>query len=245
MTTLALYVPLHAQRGREDDIAESLRAAVPLVNAEPGTVSWFAIQEGPSRFGIFETFDDETGRDAHLNGPAARALMDKARSGDWFEQTPEIRALEVLANKLPKRMNGASGAADLLRATRSHINVSRLAGSRAETASASPVRRRMTECAVYIPLQARLGREEEVIDFLRSALPPLVHTEPDTVAWFALQEGRSRFAILGTFADEVGRNAHFNGKVRAALMEHSRAGALFVGMPEIRRLGILAGKLPD
>ena len=68
MTKFALYVPLQAKPGKEKEVAEFLRSAVPLVNAEAGTISWFAIQEGASSFAIFDTFDDEAGRDAHLNG---------------------------------------------------------------------------------------------------------------------------------------------------------------------------------
>jgi hypothetical protein len=67
-----------------------------------GTISWFAIQEGPSSFAIFDTFDDETGRDAHLNGKVAAALMEKAKTGDLFAKTPEIHKLRILADKLPK-----------------------------------------------------------------------------------------------------------------------------------------------
>jgi quinol monooxygenase YgiN len=77
-------------------------SAVPLVNAEAGTISWFAIQEGPSSFAIFDTFDDEAGRDAHLNGKVAAALMEKAKAGDLFAKTPEIHKLGILADKLPK-----------------------------------------------------------------------------------------------------------------------------------------------
>ena len=62
MTKFALYVPLEAKPGKEKEVADFLRSAVPLVNAEVGTISWFAIQEGPSSFAIFDTFDDETGR---------------------------------------------------------------------------------------------------------------------------------------------------------------------------------------
>jgi quinol monooxygenase YgiN len=54
MTKFALYVPLHAKPGKEKEVADFLRSAVPLVNAEPGTIAWFAIQEGPA---IFDTFD--------------------------------------------------------------------------------------------------------------------------------------------------------------------------------------------
>ena len=98
MTKFALYVPLQAKPGKEKEVADFLRSAVPLVNAEVGTVSWFAIQEGPSSFAIFDTFDNETARDAHLNGKVAAALMEKAKAGDLFAKTPEIYKLEILAD---------------------------------------------------------------------------------------------------------------------------------------------------
>ena len=101
MTKFALYVPLEAKPGKEKEVADFLRSAVPLVNAEVGTISWF-IQEGPSSFAIFDTFDEETGRDAHLNGKVAAALMEKAKTGDLFAKTPEIHKLGILADKLPK-----------------------------------------------------------------------------------------------------------------------------------------------
>ena len=102
MTKFALYVPLQAKPGKEREVAEFLRSAVPLVNDEPGTISWFAIQEGPSSFAIFDTFDDEAGRDAHLNGRVAAALMEKVKAGDLFAKVPEISKLEIIAEKLPK-----------------------------------------------------------------------------------------------------------------------------------------------
>jgi len=100
MTKFALYVPLEAKPGKEGDVAEFLKSALPLVNAEPGTVTWFAIQEGPTSFAIFDTFDDEAGRDAHLNGKVAAALMQKAEEGDLFAKPPQIYKLEILAQKL-------------------------------------------------------------------------------------------------------------------------------------------------
>jgi quinol monooxygenase YgiN len=57
---------------------------------------------GPSSFAIFDTFDDEAGRNAHLNGKVAAALMEKAKSGDLFATEPEIHKLDILADKLPK-----------------------------------------------------------------------------------------------------------------------------------------------
>ncbi len=102
MTKFALYVPLKAKPGKEQEVADFLRSALPLVDAEPGTISWFAIQEGPSAFAIFDTFDDEAGRDAHLSGKVAAALMEKAEAGDLFAEAPQIYRLGILADKLPK-----------------------------------------------------------------------------------------------------------------------------------------------
>lgn len=73
-----------------------------MVNAEPGTISWYAIQEGPSSFAIFDTFDDEAGRDAHLNGKVAAALMEKITAGDMFAKTPAIHKLNIIADKSAK-----------------------------------------------------------------------------------------------------------------------------------------------
>lgn len=101
MTKLALYVPLKAKPGKEKAVAEFLMSALPLVNAEPGTRTWYAIQEGPASFAIFDTFDDESGRNAHLNGKVAAALMERAKAGDLFAQTPEIFKLEIIADKTP------------------------------------------------------------------------------------------------------------------------------------------------
>jgi quinol monooxygenase YgiN len=97
----ALYVPLEAKPGKEQEVAAFLQSAVPLVNDEAGTIAWFAIQESPSRFAIFDTFDDEGGRDAHLNGEVAKALMEKANAGDLFAKPPEIHKIEIVADKLP------------------------------------------------------------------------------------------------------------------------------------------------
>src|SRR5260221_14158463 len=100
MTKFALYVPLQAKLGKEGEVADFLRSAVPLVNAEPGTITWFATQEGPSSFAIFDTFDDEAGREAHLNGKVAAALM--AKAGELLAKPPTIHKIDILADKLPK-----------------------------------------------------------------------------------------------------------------------------------------------
>ena len=100
MSELALYVPLEAKPGKEKEVAEFLKSALPLVDAEPGTISWFAIQNGPSSFAIFDTFSDEAGRNAHLNGKVAAALM--AKASELLAKPPSIHKIDILARKLPK-----------------------------------------------------------------------------------------------------------------------------------------------
>lgn len=99
MVKIGLFVALEAKAGKEQQLAEFLKNALPFVEAEPATVNWFAIQIGPSKFGIFDTFPDEIGREAHLSGEVAKALM--ARASDLLAKTPSIEKLEVLAEKLP------------------------------------------------------------------------------------------------------------------------------------------------
>jgi quinol monooxygenase YgiN len=99
MSKVALYVPLEAKPGKEKEVADFLKSALPLVDAEPGTVTWFAIQEGPSSFAIFDTFDDEAGREAHLNGKVAAALM--AKADELLAKPPAINKIAILADKLP------------------------------------------------------------------------------------------------------------------------------------------------
>jgi quinol monooxygenase YgiN len=99
MVKLALYVPLEAKPGKEEDVAAFLRAALPLVNEETGTIAWFAVRLGKSSFAIFDAFADESGRDTHLTGKVAAALM--ARADELFATPPQINKLDVLASKLP------------------------------------------------------------------------------------------------------------------------------------------------
>jgi quinol monooxygenase YgiN len=99
MLKTTLFVRLEAKPGKEKEIADFLRSALPLVNAEPATTVWFGIQLGPSTFGIFDAFPDEAGRQAHLNGPIAKALM--AQAPNLLTTPPVIEPLEVLGAKLP------------------------------------------------------------------------------------------------------------------------------------------------
>jgi quinol monooxygenase YgiN len=100
MLTLGLYVRLEAKAGKEAAVAQFLKDGLPLVEAEPGTITWFALQIGKSTFGIFDAFENVAGRDAHLNGKVAAALM--AKASELFSQPPSIEKVEVLAAKMPK-----------------------------------------------------------------------------------------------------------------------------------------------
>jgi quinol monooxygenase YgiN len=99
MVKLALFVRLEAKPGKELEVAEFLRAGLALVNEEPATRVWFGLRLGPSTFGIFDAFPDEQGRQAHLAGKVADALM--AKAGELFVQPPSIEKVDILAAKLP------------------------------------------------------------------------------------------------------------------------------------------------
>ncbi len=99
MTTKALLVMLEAKPGKEDEVAEFLAGALPLVQAEPDTTAWFGIRLGPNTFGIFDAFPGDEGRQAHLSGKVAEALM--ANADDLFSSPPDIKQVDVLADKLP------------------------------------------------------------------------------------------------------------------------------------------------
>lgn len=98
MVKLAILATLEAKIGKEHEVAAFLKSALPLVEAEPETVAWFAIQISPTTFGIFDVFHSEAGRDAHLGGEVAKALM--AKAPDLFSQPPKIEKIDVLASKL-------------------------------------------------------------------------------------------------------------------------------------------------
>jgi quinol monooxygenase YgiN len=99
MGRYALLARLEAKPGRAEEVAAFLAGALPLAQQEPGTQTWFAWRIGASTFGIFDTFEDEGGRTAHLEGPIAAALM--AKADELLAQPPVIEQLDVLAEKLP------------------------------------------------------------------------------------------------------------------------------------------------
>src|SRR2546430_277255 len=99
MVTVGLVVRLEAKPGKEDDVQKFLEDGLAVVQEEPATTAWFAIKWGPSTFGIVDFFPDESGRDAHLSGRVAAALMEKA--SELLAEAPAIEKVDVLAAKVP------------------------------------------------------------------------------------------------------------------------------------------------
>jgi quinol monooxygenase YgiN len=101
MVSVALLVRLEAKAGKETELENFLKGGLAIVEEEPGTIAWFGIRLGLSTFGIFDAFPDETGRQAHLSGRVAAALM--AKAPELLAQPPLIEKVDVLASKLPGR----------------------------------------------------------------------------------------------------------------------------------------------
>jgi len=99
MVKVALLVRLEAKPGKEADVEKFLNSGLAIVEEEPATITWYAIKLGPSTFGIFDTFPDDKGRQAHLSGKVAAALM--ANSSELLAKPPQIEQVEILAAKLP------------------------------------------------------------------------------------------------------------------------------------------------
>lgn len=99
MTRVALWVRLEAKHGQESALEEFLKSGAAIVREEPATTAWFAVRLGQSSFAIFDAFPDETGRNAHLSGRVAAALM--AKAPELLATPPTIEKIDVLADKLP------------------------------------------------------------------------------------------------------------------------------------------------
>jgi quinol monooxygenase YgiN len=99
---------LEAKPGKEGEVEGFLRGGLSLVEQEPATTAWFGIRLGPTTFGIFDAFSDEHGRQAHLEGRVAAALMQK--SSELLAEPPKIEKIEVLAAKLPGSQDASKAA---------------------------------------------------------------------------------------------------------------------------------------
>jgi quinol monooxygenase YgiN len=107
MSKLAIWAVLESKPGKEAEVEAFLKSALPLAEQEPGTITWYAVKIGPSTFGIFDTFEEESGREAHLSGPIAQALM--AKAGELLAKPPQINKIGILAAKVPGASQRAHG----------------------------------------------------------------------------------------------------------------------------------------
>jgi quinol monooxygenase YgiN len=98
MVTVGIIATLKAKPGKEDEVAEFLRSALPLAQDEQDTTAWFALKIDEGTFGIFDVFPSDDGRQAHLGGPIAAALM--AKADDLLSEPPDIKPIDILAAKL-------------------------------------------------------------------------------------------------------------------------------------------------
>jgi|SRR5215475_4158333 len=106
MLSLGLFVRLEAKPGKEQDVAAFLDQALQMANQEATTPLWFALRLGPSTFAVFDSFHDESGRQAHLNGPIAKALM--ANAPNLLAAPPSIEKTEVLGAKISPEARAAA-----------------------------------------------------------------------------------------------------------------------------------------
>jgi len=97
MSRVSIWAQLEAKPGKEKELEDFLTSAQPLAQRESATLSWYAIKMGPGKYGIFDTFADENGRTAHLNGEIAKALF--AKAGELLAKPPDISKPEILAVK--------------------------------------------------------------------------------------------------------------------------------------------------
>jgi len=100
MVTKGILATTVAKLGKEAELAEFLTSALPLAEQEPDTVAWFAIKIDERTYGIFDVFDDDAGRQVHLDGPIASALM--AKADELLAEPPSLMMLDVIAAKMPR-----------------------------------------------------------------------------------------------------------------------------------------------
>jgi quinol monooxygenase YgiN len=97
MAKYALYVSLKAKPGKEKDVEAFLKQGAEMSKKEAGTVNWYGLKEDEGLYSVFDTFNDEAGRNAHLNGEIAKALM--AKASELFAEAPKIHKIDILADK--------------------------------------------------------------------------------------------------------------------------------------------------
>jgi quinol monooxygenase YgiN len=101
MVQFALYAHLKPRAGKAAEVEALLKSALPLAQAEPGTITWYAFAEDEGTFGIFDTFETEAGRQAHLDGQIAKAFM--AKADELLSERPIIHKIRLVGAKVPAK----------------------------------------------------------------------------------------------------------------------------------------------
>jgi quinol monooxygenase YgiN len=97
MAKQAIWVMLKSKPGKEAEVEAFLAQGAKMSESEPETVTWYGVKIMEGMYGVFDTFDDEAGRDAHLNGEIAKALM--ASAPELFSNEIKIETMEILSSK--------------------------------------------------------------------------------------------------------------------------------------------------
>jgi len=106
MLSLGLFVRIEAKSGKEEEVAVLLKQGLQMANQEATTPLWFALRLGPSTFGVFDAFPNDSGRQTHLNGPIAKALM--ANGPNLFASPISIEKTEILGAKISNEIRNAA-----------------------------------------------------------------------------------------------------------------------------------------
>ena len=106
MLSVGLFVRLEAKPGKEQEVAAFLTQGLQMANQEKTTPLWFALRLGPSTFAVFDAFHDDSGRQTHLNGPIAKALM--AQAPTLLAEAPSIEKTEILGAKVSRELRNAA-----------------------------------------------------------------------------------------------------------------------------------------
>ena len=94
---LGILALLEAKPGKGDDLGAFLESGRAIAVAEQGTVTWYAFKISDISYGIFDTFETDDARNAHLGGQIPQAL---AQVGpDLLARDPDIRTVDIIAVK--------------------------------------------------------------------------------------------------------------------------------------------------
>jgi quinol monooxygenase YgiN len=236
---VGLQVNFTAKEDKVQDVRNFLTGALSLVEAEPDTLFWYAVEfNGTCVFSIVDFFASEKGREEHLNGRVAAALF--AEADMLFTGQPEIVKFDVLSADV-KSESGQTSGSSMGMESGSGSGTNDNSSTNMQTPSQSP--NSGVSLALLVPAIAKSDQVNATQNFLEGAIP-LVEAEPGTIQWYGVQftdVDPPTFAIFDTFDSEADRNTHLNGKVAGALF--ANADTLFVADPIINKANVLASKV--